>query len=234
MTSEPPSAPIPKVTTTNCTCAKKKVSWSRRHGPLRTQYTSTTFRVQTCPYRLAQSSFLFQVNMTPFVNRTMEVLLSTRHGAGGSTISQTLRTYHTVSRQYSPAFPLFEELSGLLAGAGFYSELFIFVQKHEEKLAKTVVRSGITTTISTSEETLTATYCASLAMEMGREAVSSWVRSIPQRLDVLFATGAARPTNKDEFGNYLLHVSGFGTLLTSTLFLYVSSCAHLNFQLIHP
>jgi hypothetical protein len=207
-------------TTQDCSCETKKMTLSSHFGPLKTRYASTTFHERSCQWswvKGSQSDYRIRISMKPFVCRTIELLLNTSHWAGGSTISGTLKTYRTVPRQLSPAFQLFEELNAINTESGSYGMLLRLDRRYAEDMATSVTRSGGKTHIKTSECAIEVNYPRPFTEELQTESVLAWLKSVPSRLEALFASGAAQPTDTDEFGNTLLHVSAGVSVASSIL-----------------
>lgn len=202
-------------TAQDCSCQTKKMTLSSRFGPLETRYASTIFHERSCPWfwvKGRQSDYKIRISMKPFVDRTVELLFSTSHWAGGSTISRTLKTYQTVSRQLSPAFQLFEELNAIDTEEGFLETFFSLFRGYREDMAWTMGEGQGTKT-----RTTTITYLSPVYEVLQTEVISAWLESVPRRLEALFASGSAQPTDTDEFGNTLLHVSSVVSVTSSIL-----------------
>ena len=179
-------------------------------GPFETTSTSTTFHEPTCPV-FAQTrwrnEYAIKLNMKPFLKKTYELILQSSFGAGGSSFSRTLKSYRTVSRVHSPAFQLFDRFNDL--GETDYMEVFrdLTDQQNESNAHRFQLTPGGGHTVRTWTTTNSFTYDASLICPDPEEDLAEVLELFPKILEEIFRSGDSLPTDRDEFGNTLLHVS---------------------------
>ena len=114
-----------------------------------------------------------------------------------------------ISRQISPAFQLFDEISRNLTGFEATTTLKQLARKHQEnssKRSQCVTRTTILTPLSAASSTQYNHGYSNLE-PTGEVEIFALLASTSSGLQGLFESGAAHPTDVDEFGNTLLDVS---------------------------
>ena len=189
---------------TLCSCGEKRFISNRSYGPVKAEYASKIFHEPWCKIfakRREKRRTTIKFSMRPFVNRTIELVFHSSLGVGGSSRSREIKSHRTVSRLLSPAFQKFESLNCL----GWISSHKMFTDLMEKiptvfSMATPIVRQ-----------------CGfmlkqSLLCRYSDDILLAWLNDLPETLEEIFRSGEAHPTDRDEFGNTLIHVSNRGAL----------------------
>ncbi|KAK4442948.1 hypothetical protein QBC34DRAFT_417980 [Podospora aff. communis PSN243] len=195
-----------------CSCRTKTQRSSRQLGPITTRYSAATFHEASCHmslYRKSRSDYVICLNLRPFLNRAIQLFFSSSHRRGTWEISRVWRPHRIVPRSESPAFKLFDELTGLhhipVAGGTVHKYLTELSSAYNTERADGATYQGQPTPNTRYTSTSTLYSSQSLASILGKDFISTWLASAPRRLHEMFLSGAAEPKDTDEFGNGLLH-----------------------------
>jgi len=173
----------------HCSCQKPIVmaGSSFRSGIYRTGSTSS--HGLDCPYyRVGQRrvSFTARMQLLPIVQKTFELTFATTHGAGSWSISPSMKLYNTVDRSKSPLFKAFDNFINMHShfvdrlSAGRVSSLFMRVSYDRRARA--------------------------IEFKLGEIELRRMLCSLLQDLTGLFSAGQSRASDKDQYGNTMLHV----------------------------
>lgn len=144
--------------------------------------------------------------MKPFLDKTYELILQSSSGAGGSSFSRTLKSFRTVGRLSSPAFKIFDAFNNL--GSEDCTETFkkLMVYQTKQNPLRIQRGKGGDITYQTWHSTERLIYDAALICPHPEEGIVVWLQALPIVLEEIFRSGDSLPTDRDEFGNTLLHV----------------------------
>lgn len=189
---------------TLCSCRKRQQAISTRHfGPIKTEYTSKIFHKPSCKISTKtreERKTAMKFSMKPFVNKTIEMAFRSSFGTGGPSYSTQIKSYRTVSRLLSPAFQKFESLNCLRweSSHGIFTDLMTASTLGFPK--PSVIHNDFT-------------YDSSLLCPYPDDVILAQLDGLPETLEKLFRSGEAHPTDRDEFGNTLIHVRKQRSLL---------------------
>ena len=182
-----------------CSCREKEATSTRCLGPIKAEYTSKILHEPSCKILTKtreERKTTVKFSMRPFVNKTIELVLRSSFGAGGSSYSRQIKSHRTVSRLLSPAFQKFESLNCLRWESSY--EIFTDLMKSRAPAFLVDVPS-VTQCDFTHEQ--------SILCHSSDDIILARLDGLPETLEEIFRSGKAHPADRDEFGNTFIHVS---------------------------
>lgn len=177
-----------------CSCKEERVISTQRLGPIKVDYASKALHKSSCKIHAAKREewkTVILFGMRPFVNRTIELIFESSVGAGGSSCSCHIKLYRTVIRDLSPAFQRFESL--------YRTPIEKCYENFTETMRKwTRIGWG---------------YDQWSCCELSDDSLLASLDSLPENLEGMIRSGKANPTDRDQHGNTLIHVSNQGSLV---------------------
>ena len=187
-----------------CSCGEKRSTSTRCYGPIKAEYASKILHEPSCKIftkTREKRNTTIKFSMRPFVNKTIELVFRSSLGAGGSSFSRNIKSHRTVSRRLSPAFHKFESLN-CLPGESSY-EIFTDLMKENRFTISPIGHPAVTFYDLTFKQPILCHYSDDVLL--------AWLDGLPETLERIFRSGEAHPTDRDEFGNTLIHVSDRGS-----------------------
>lgn len=187
-----------------CSCGEKRFTSTRCYGPIKAEYASKILHEPSCKIvtkTREERNTTIEFSMRPFVNKTIELMFRSSLGAGGSSCSREIKSYRTVSRLLSPAFLKFESLNCLRWESSY--EIFTDLMKPNRSTIFPMGYPTVTFYDFTLKQPILCHYSDDILL--------AWLDGLPETLEEIFRSGVAHPTDRDEFGNTLIHVSDRGS-----------------------
>ena len=151
-----------------------------------------------------QSWHTLTLCLFPLLRKTIDIVFRSKFGAGGFSLSQTIRSYNTVRRSESLAFYLFDDLPNICAKASnnrnLVSRTRLFGNFQGLYLKKSDSIPWFE--INAYEDSISRVY-----YKWNKAVIKTELDQIYEKLRNGFQDGHAYATDKDENGNTLLHVS---------------------------
>ena len=188
---------VPFMEMPKCSCKEKRTISVKLLGPIKAEHTSKILHDPSCTIftkEREERKNTIKISMRPFVNKTIELVFWSAFGAGGSSSSREIKSYKTVSRVLSPAFQKFESLNCLRWESSY--EIFTSLMRYNAKSRR-----------DPSVTLCNFAYKQSLLCDYPDDIMIASLDGLPEALDEIFRSGKAHPTDRDEFGNTLVHVS---------------------------
>lgn len=137
-------------------------------------------------YRTGQrgGSFTIRLQLLPLFQKTFEITLGATHGAGAWSISHSMKLYNTVERSKSPLFRAFDNFISIHshfvweASAGSVHSWYVLAPGPNQ----------------------------SIEFYLDRAALKQELRTFIRDLTRLFVAGKSGASDKDQYGNTILHV----------------------------
>ena len=189
-----------------CTCSQPTSQRQRfwQKGRFFFDHDFSQIHERECPsyyLHVRKWRYTFSAQLLPFLNKVVQVTFMSTSGAGGASISPSLRYFGIVERSKSPAFKLFDALPDVCARR---------INITDENL-DIVARGQLTHWDNTGSLQL-------FHFEWDLERLKLEVPRLCRELSELLGTGQSAASNSDESGNMLLHVSTLKSLVTVLLF----------------
>lgn len=173
-----------------CSCQQSlaMVGSGFKSGSFRTDAFSS-HRLNCPHYRIGQRgvSFTVRMQLLPVLQKTFEVTLAAAHGAGAWSISPSMKLYNTVERSKSPLFQAFDN----------------FISMHSQIVSVVSANSVHSYYIDSPRHPI---WSDRIEFKLGEIELRRKLRSLIRDLTGLFGTGQSRASDKDQYGNTMLHV----------------------------
>ncbi|KAK3317661.1 hypothetical protein B0T19DRAFT_295517 [Cercophora scortea] len=172
----------------SCRCRKKRLRQHHQHARyIGTHYEETVDHEPPCILAVSASrswAYTLSVTLLPLISKTVEFTWGATSGGGGFSVMPPLRVYSTVERRASPIFQAFDAIR-LRPGVDALPRIESFLPSEEYY---DQIFGGLEDTVLSVRD---------IKLEL--------VELLPKTLSDVVASGKGSLTDKDEFGNTLLH-----------------------------
>ena len=154
-------------------------------------FKSNSDHQPNCPFYLTNKrswTYGLAVKLLPFLNKTVELMVSITSGSGGASIAPNLRFYGTVKRSESPMFRLFDE---------FYQSCAVIVYSGPKNMRFYELADDFIPFWD---------HSSFLIFDWDVQKAERFLILALERLDALFASDYTKAVDKDESGHSIFHV----------------------------
>jgi hypothetical protein len=154
-------------------------------GPIRFTARHNAEHERTCMlYHSGRrsKSYSMKLQFVPFIQQTIEFTLNSKNGAGGSSLSPSIKFYYTVGRSMSPIFSMFDD---------------VFAKASSQKLYS--YKGAVAGSWLDNQNRF-------FRFDWNIPEARIQLRKFVEELTELFGQGLADASHKDEYGNTMLHV----------------------------